>query len=63
MQLPLRDIEGIGAEEPIDFFFELHKLGRIEGILEDFCRENGQGLEEVNVRALVRLNLRFELDE
>eukprot|EP00353_Schmidingerella_taraikaensis_P011771 CAMPEP_0185581054 /NCGR_PEP_ID=MMETSP0434-20130131/18070_1 /TAXON_ID=626734 ORGANISM="Favella taraikaensis, Strain Fe Narragansett Bay" /NCGR_SAMPLE_ID=MMETSP0434 /ASSEMBLY_ACC=CAM_ASM_000379 /LENGTH=119 /DNA_ID=CAMNT_0028199493 /DNA_START=412 /DNA_END=772 /DNA_ORIENTATION=+ len=59
----LGDIEGIRAEKPIDFFFELHELRGVEGVLEHFGREDGQRLEEVDIWAFVRLDLRLKLNE
>ena len=50
---PLRDVEGIGTEEPVDLLFEFGDFFFFEGVLKDFGAENEHGLVEVPVVLLV----------
>ena len=63
MQLALSDVECVRTEKSVNLLLELHQLRCIEGVFEHLCRENGQRLKEVDVWPLVRLDLRFELNE
>ena len=63
MEFAFSDIEGVCPEKPVDLLLELHKFRGVEGVLEDLGREDCQRFKEVDIGALVRLNLRLELDE
>ena len=63
VEFAFSDIEGICPEKPVDLFLKLHKFRWVESVLEYLGREDRQRFKEVDIRALVRLNLRLELDE
>ena len=63
VEFAFSNIEGISPEKSVDFLFKLHEFRWVKGVLEYLSREDRQCFKEVDIGALVRLNLRLELDE
>ena len=63
VEFAFSDIEGICPEKPVDLLLKLHKFRWVKSVFEYLGWENGQSFKEVDIGALVRLNLRLELDE
>ena len=61
LDFPLRNVEGVTAEQSVDLFLQLHQIARVKGVPEALSREKHQSLVEALISALVATDLRSEL--